>query len=74
LSFTAIVAGHFRAPGFYGSEEQYGSLLLCDGSEVAGGRSYTVDNLNELGDIAEKIGMELVTNPCSAIVPPRAMQ
>ncbi len=41
------------------SEEQYGPQLLSEVSEVTGGRSYTVDDLNELGDVAEKIGMEL---------------
>jgi Ca-activated chloride channel homolog len=28
-------------------------------TEVTGGRSYTIDNLDELSEVAEKIGMEL---------------
>lgn len=60
---TIVFSGNrcraFSRPGFHGHEEQYGLQLLSDGSKVASGRSYTVDNLNELGDNAEKIGMEL---------------
>jgi Ca-activated chloride channel family protein len=41
------------------SEEQYGPQLLSEVTEVTGGRSYTVDNLDEMGDVATKIGMEL---------------
>jgi Ca-activated chloride channel family protein len=40
-------------------EEQLGPELLSDISELSGGRSFTVDNPNDLPDIAGKIGVEL---------------
>ena len=40
-------------------EEQMGPGLLSEVAELTGGRSYNVDNLNELADIAAKIGTEL---------------
>jgi Ca-activated chloride channel family protein len=40
-------------------EEKLGPQLLGDISELTGGRSFTVDNPNDLADVATKIGIEL---------------
>jgi VWFA-related protein len=40
-------------------EEASGQGLLTEVAEVTGGRQYPVDNVNELPDIAAKIGVEL---------------
>jgi Ca-activated chloride channel family protein len=40
-------------------EERTGPQLLADISEVTGGRLFRVDDIDELGDIAEKISTEL---------------
>jgi Ca-activated chloride channel homolog len=40
-------------------EERTGPQLLADISEVTGGRLFRVDDVDELGDIAEKISTEL---------------
>ena len=40
-------------------EEMMGPDLLHELAELTGGRAYPVDNLNELADIAAKIGVEL---------------
>jgi Ca-activated chloride channel family protein len=40
-------------------EEKLGPELLSEVSEVTGGRSFTVDNPNDLPDVAAKIGTEL---------------
>ena len=40
-------------------EERYGPSLLSEMTELTGGRAFTVENLNDLPDIAAKIGMEL---------------
>jgi len=40
-------------------EERLGPELLSEISELTGGRSFTVDNPNDLTDIAVKIGVEL---------------
>ncbi len=40
-------------------EEQYGPSLLNEITEVTGGRTFTISNPNELGDVATKIGIEL---------------
>jgi Ca-activated chloride channel family protein len=40
-------------------EERTGPLLLDDISEVTGGRLFRVDDIDEMGDIAEKISTEL---------------
>jgi VWFA-related protein len=40
-------------------EEANGPALLTEIAEVTGGRQYAVDNLNELPDVAAKIGVEL---------------
>jgi Ca-activated chloride channel homolog len=48
------VASRGRTP-----EEASGQGLLTEIAEVTGGRQYPVDNINELPDIAGKIGVEL---------------
>jgi len=40
-------------------EERLGPQLLTDLAELSGGRAFTVDNPNDLGDVATKIGVEL---------------
>jgi Ca-activated chloride channel homolog len=40
-------------------EELYGPSLLSDMTELTGGRTFFLDNVNELPDIATKIGTEL---------------
>ena len=53
--------GIFESIGARGRtpEEQMGPGLLSEIAELTGGRSYNVENLNELADIAAKIGIEL---------------
>ena len=45
------------APGT--TEEQTGPATLSSITDVTGGRTFTVDNPNELADVATKIGIEL---------------
>lgn len=48
--------------GIFGNltpEEVYGPLLLSEITGMTGGRLFPVENVNELPDIAEKIGLEL---------------
>jgi Ca-activated chloride channel family protein len=40
-------------------EEQLGPVLLSDITELTGGRTFTIDNPNDLADVATKIGVEL---------------
>lgn len=40
-------------------EEQLGPELLSEITELTGGRAFTIDNPNDLGDVATKIGIEL---------------
>jgi Ca-activated chloride channel family protein len=40
-------------------EERLGPQLLSDITELSGGRAFTIDNPNDLGDVATKIGIEL---------------
>lgn len=40
-------------------EEQTGPATLTSITDVTGGRTFTIDNPNELGDVATKIGIEL---------------
>ncbi len=40
-------------------EERYGPTLLAELADMSGGRSFPVSRLNDLPDIATKIGMEL---------------
>jgi Ca-activated chloride channel family protein len=52
--------GIFSSPGDRATpEEMAGPTLLTDISEVTGGREFGVDDVDELPDIAEKIGIEL---------------
>jgi Ca-activated chloride channel family protein len=44
---------------FQTEEERLGPALLSDISELSGGRSFTIDNPNDLADVATKIGIEL---------------
>jgi Ca-activated chloride channel family protein len=45
---------NYRTP-----EEAGGPALLSELTEVTGGRTFTIDNVNELADVATKIGVEL---------------
>ena len=40
-------------------EEREGPQLLAEMSDVTGGRTFTIGNVNELADVATKIGIEL---------------
>src|SRR2546422_7134210 len=40
-------------------EEQLGPALLSELTELTGGRAFTIDNPNDLADVAKKIGIEL---------------
>jgi Ca-activated chloride channel family protein len=40
-------------------EERFGPQLLAEVTDVTGGRTFTIDNPNELSDVATKIGVEL---------------
>jgi Ca-activated chloride channel homolog len=40
-------------------EERLGPALLSEISELTGGRTFTIDNPNDLADVATKIGIEL---------------
>jgi len=44
---------------FQTEEERLGPALLGEISELTGGRAFTVENPNDLGDVATKIGVEL---------------
>jgi len=46
-------------PSFATHEEAGGPALLSEITEVTGGRTFTIDNPNELTDVATKIGIEL---------------
>ena len=41
------------------AEERLGPALLSDVTELTGGRAFTIDNPNDLADVATKIGIEL---------------
>jgi Ca-activated chloride channel family protein len=41
------------------TEERLGPQLLSEITELTGGRAFTIDNPNDLGDVATKIGVEL---------------
>jgi Ca-activated chloride channel homolog len=51
--------GLFETDGGPTPEERAGPSVLYDLTEMTGGRSFTVQNLNDLPDIATKISMEL---------------
>jgi Ca-activated chloride channel family protein len=40
-------------------EERLGPQLLSDITELTGGRAFSIDNPNDLADVATKIGVEL---------------
>jgi Ca-activated chloride channel family protein len=40
-------------------EERLGPAMLAEVTDVTGGRTFTIDNPNELSDVATKIGIEL---------------
>jgi Ca-activated chloride channel family protein len=44
---------------FKTTEERLGPQLLGEITDVTGGRTFTIDNVNELADVATKIGVEL---------------
>jgi Ca-activated chloride channel homolog len=44
---------------FASQEERLGPELLSEISELTGGRAFTIDNPNDLADVATKIGVEL---------------
>ncbi len=46
-------------PIFHSPEEAAGPALLSQITEVTGGRAFTIDNPNDLTDVATKIGIEL---------------
>ncbi len=46
-------------PSFATPEEAAGPSLLNEITEVTGGRAFTIDNPNDLADVATKIGIEL---------------
>ena len=46
-------------PAFATPEEAAGPSLLNEITEVTGGRTFTIDNPNDLADVATKIGIEL---------------
>jgi Ca-activated chloride channel homolog len=54
IGIYEAIASRGRTP-----EEASGQGLLTDIAEVTGGRQYPVDNVNELPDIAGKVGVEL---------------
>jgi Ca-activated chloride channel family protein len=43
-------------------EERLGPQLLSDITELTGGRAFSIDNPNDLADVATKIGIELRNN------------
>ena len=44
---------------FATDEERLGPALLSEITELTGGRAFTIDNPNDLGDVSTKIGIEL---------------
>src|SRR5271169_3453975 len=55
LIYAIGIYDHYMAT----TEEALGPALLSDVSELTGGRSFTIDNPNDLADVATKIGIEL---------------
>jgi Ca-activated chloride channel family protein len=58
-SVQIYAIGLFEQGGGPTPEERNGPSLLYDLTGMTGGRAFTVQNLNELPDIATKISMEL---------------
>ena len=54
-----IYAIGLYSPTLSTPEEQTGPATLSEITDVTGGRTFTVDNPNELADVATKIGIEL---------------
>ncbi len=55
MIYAIGIYDHFFAT----QEERLGPELLSEITELTGGRAFTVDNPNDLGDVATKIGIEL---------------
>jgi len=55
LVYAIGIYDHFMAS----PEEALGPSLLSEISELTGGRAFTIDNPNDLADVATKIGIEL---------------
>jgi Ca-activated chloride channel family protein len=55
MIYSIGIFDHF----FQTEEEKLGPELLSEVSELSGGRAFTVDNPNDLADVAIKIGIEL---------------
>jgi len=55
LIYAIGIYDHF----FASDEERLGPALLGDITELTGGRAFTIDNPNDLADVATKIGIEL---------------
>jgi Ca-activated chloride channel family protein len=55
LIYAIGIYDHYMAT----PEEALGPALLTDIAELTGGRAFTIDNPNDLGDVATKIGIEL---------------
>ncbi len=55
LIYAIGIYDHYMAT----QEEALGPALLGEVAEVTGGRSFTIDNPNDLADVATKIGIEL---------------
>lgn len=55
MIYSIGIYDHFFAT----EEERLGPQLLSDISELSGGRAFTIDNPNDLADVATKIGIEL---------------
>ena len=55
MIYSIGIYDHFFAT----EEERLGPQLLSDISELSGGRAFTIDNPNDLTDVATKIGIEL---------------
>lgn len=68
MIYTIGIYDHY----FPTEEERLGPSLLNEISEVTGGRSFTVDNPNDLADVANKIGVELRNQYVLAYRPDKA--
>jgi Ca-activated chloride channel homolog len=55
LIYAIGIYDHYMAT----PEEALGPALLGEVAEITGGRSFTIDNPNDLADVATKIGIEL---------------
>jgi Ca-activated chloride channel homolog len=55
MTYSIGIYDHY----FQTEEERLGPQLLGDISELSGGRAFTIDNPNDLADVATKIGIEL---------------